>query len=286
VIVSEGYKVGTPPVTNDVVQTGQYRINQIVFERSPEHNMIRIVAYDHSRDLDRQCRWQMLYTSQNVFWLVQEVCARAGLTSYNVPSTSNTAQLVPTFILHAGQTYRAALNEICGTYGLWYFMDQTETLIFKELTASDPIVWTYQPEIESLAFGADDMRGNHIIVSGKPPSGGGPLSLTEGEAYDDSNLSLVQVERLIHHVDQKLTTTAQCVAKASALLLQEQRIQTAHMIIVPANPALQLYDGVTVTDYNAPNGSGQTANCRIIESTVMFEAQKAIFEHHIALEGL
>jgi hypothetical protein len=85
---------------------------------------------------------------------------------------------------------------------------------------------------------------------------------------------------------QKLTTTAQCVAKANALLLQEQRIQTAHMIVVPANPALQMYDGVTVTDYNAPNGSGQTANCRIIESTVMFEAEKAMFEHHIALERL
>jgi hypothetical protein len=68
-----------------------------------------------------------------------------------------------------------------------------------------------------------------------------------------------------HHVDQKLTTTTQCTAKATAL---------------------QLYDGATVIDYSAPNSSGQTANCRIIESTVMFEAQKAVFEHHIALEGL
>ncbi len=85
---------------------------------------------------------------------------------------------------------------------------------------------------------------------------------------------------------QKLTTTAQCVAKANALLLQEQRIQTAHMIVVPANPALQLYDGATVTDYSAPNSSGQSTNCRIIESTVIFEAEKAVFEPHIALEGL
>ena len=68
-----------------------------------------------------------------------------------------------------------------------------------------------------------------------------------------------------HHVDQKLTTTTQCTAKATTL---------------------QLYDGATVTDYSAPNSSGQSTNCRIIESAVMFEAQKAIFERHIALEGL
>jgi len=67
-----------------------YRINQILFVRTPEENEIHLVCYDHSRDLDLQCRWQTTYTNQTVAYLVTEVCARAGLFSPVVPATRYT----------------------------------------------------------------------------------------------------------------------------------------------------------------------------------------------------
>lgn len=287
IVLSEGYKVGgPPPVTPDIVKTGTYRIQQYILERTPEQNRLRIIAYDHSRDLDLQCRWQMTYTNQTVLFLIAEICARAGCLNYNVPSTTNTGYQIPTYIMHAGQTYRAQLNDLCNTYGLWYFMDQNEMLQFLELSASDPIVWTYQPEWETAAFGTDDTRANHVIVSGKPPTGGSVFAITEGEAYDDSDQQIVRDERLLHHVDQKLTTTAQCQAKAAAMMLQEQRAAIGNLITVPTNPALQLYDGVALSDYAAPTGSGASNNTRIITSMVQFDAQTATFEQHLALEGL
>src|SRR5579859_20018 len=287
VTLSEGYLTGgPPPTTPDQVVVGMYRINQILFVRTPQENEIHLVCYDHSRDLDLQCRWQITYTNQTIAWLVTEICARAGLFSPVVPSTTNTGQLIGQYILHAGVTYRQALNELCQAYGLWYFMDQAEIMQFKELTASDPIVWTYSPEWETVSFSAQDERANHIIVSGKPPAGGLSFALTEGEAYDDSNAQLVQVERLIHHTDMKLTATSQCIAKAASLLAQEQRAQVAHTVTVPCNPALQLYDGISLSDSVAPTGSGQSSNCRVIQSIVQFDAAKALYEHHLALEGL
>src|SRR5579884_3570472 len=85
-------------------------------------------------------------------------------------------------------------HELCNTYGLWYFLDQSEVMQFRELSASDPSVWSYQPEIEIVVFGTDDERANHVIVSGKPPTGGSAYALTEAEAYDDTNVALVLVE--------------------------------------------------------------------------------------------
>ncbi len=286
IVLSEGYYVGSPSVVKDMVQVGTYRINQILIERSPEQNQVKLVAYDLSRDLDRQCRWQMTYLGQTVAWLVAEVCSRAGLLNYAIPQTANTGQPIPQFVLHAGQTYRQALNELCNTYGLWYFLDQSEVMQFRELSASDPSVWSYQPEIEIVVFGTDDERANHVIVSGKPPTGGSAYALTEAEAYDDTNVALVLVERLLHHVDQKLTSAAQCAARAASLLAQEQRGQVAHTVTVPPNPALQLYDGITLTDSAAPTGSGQSSVCRIIQSQVVYDAARAEFEQHLALEGM
>jgi hypothetical protein len=285
-VLSEGYHVGTPPTTNDTVNVGIYHIEHIHFVRSPLENHLLLIGRDLSRNLDLVTRYQNVYSNQTLGFLITEVCTGAGLFSVVLPTTSQVSQLVPSFVLQAASTYRNALNELCTTYGLSYFLDQNEGMQFRELSVSDVPVWSYQPEIESVSFGSDDHRANHIVVSGKPPLGGLLGALTTAEAYDDAHLHMIGVERLLHHVDPKLTTTAQCSQKATFLLAQEVRTNTMHIVTLPLNPALQLLDCVTLIDSIAPLGSGQHTTGRIIHIAIRYDAQKSVDEMQITLEGL
>ncbi len=284
-VLSEGYKTGTP-TTAHVVKVGTYHLEQVHFVRSPQENHLLLVGLDITRNLDLISRYQNSYLNQTLSYLVAEICARAGLFNLSLPTTAQMSQVIPGFVLQAGQSYRHALDELCETYGVVYFLDQNEVLQFRELSTGDTAVWSYQPEIELVSFGSSDARANHIIVSGKPPAGGNVGALTEAEAYDDANLHLVGVERLLHHVDQKLTSTAQCAQKASFLLMQETRTQVIHTVSVPLNPALQLYDAITLIDSAAPTGSGNNATARIVQLTGHFAAQQGIDEIQMVLEGL
>ncbi|MDQ2906003.1 MAG: hypothetical protein M3Y81_20985 [Chloroflexota bacterium] len=285
-VLSEGYKTGSPPLTADVVKVGVYSIGQIHFVRSPQENRLLLVGFDLSRLLDLPARYQNTYTNQTLGYLVTEVSARAGLFALSLPTTSQMTQVVPTFVLHAGRTCRQALDELCSTYGLVYFLDQNEVLQFRELSSSDPSIWSYQPEIELVSFGSNDLRANHVIVSGKPPSGGSPQALTTAEVYDSTHLHQVGVERILHHVDPKLVNTTQCAQKASFLLSQETRAQTTYTVMLPLNPVLQLFDAITLTDSLAPSGSGQSASCRIQRLHAIYDAQQGAYELQLTLEGL
>lgn len=285
-VLSEGYLTGNPPVTTEAIKVGTFHINQIVFERAPDKHQIRLIGYDLSRNLDMLNRYQSSYSNQSLSWLVSEICARAGLFSVNLPTTSQMSQTVGNFVLHAGQSYRRALDELCRVYWLEYFLDQNETLQVRELSPTDPSVWSYAPEIETLSLGSDDLRANHIVVSGKPPTGGQLGALTNGEAYDDSNAHVIGLERVILHADPKLASGAQCVSKAAFLLAQEQRQQVHHQVTLPANPALQLLDALTLTDQSAPAGTGLSALVRIHQLTVTFSAQKSEYHITLFLEGL
>ena len=285
-VLSEGCRTGTPPTVRDVVKVGTYHLEQIHVVRSPQENHLLLVGLDMSRNLDLVSRYQNSYINQTLGYLVAEVCARAGLFMLVLPTTSQMSQVVPTFVIQAGVSYRHALTELCATYGLSYFLDQNEVLQFRELSSSDSSVWSYQPEIELVSFGSNDARANHVIVSGKPPTGGAAGALTTAEAYDEDHLHLVGVERILHHADQKLTTTAQCAQKASFLLMQEARSEVAHTVAVPLNPALQLLDVITLTDSVAPTGSGMNAPCRVIHLLAHFDAQHSINELQLSLEGV
>jgi hypothetical protein len=284
-VLSEGYKTGPGHTTVERVRTGTYRINQIVFLRSPQQNRLKLVGDDLSRNLDLLNRYQISYNGQTVAWLVAEICARAGLFHPSVPSTSATGQTIATFVLQAGQSYRRALDDLCATYHLMYFLDENETLQFRELSASDAAIWSYQPEIELVSFGSDDARSNHIVVTGKPPVAGQFGAMTSAEVHDDANEHQVGLERLLHHVDPKLTSSSQCLLKAQFLLAQQQRAQVQHRAIVPLNPALQLLDVVALSD--TPTGAtGQSGNARIMQTRASYEAQRAIYQHELALEGV
>ena len=285
-VLSEGYHTGTPPSTPMVVKVGTYHLTHIQFVRGPESNRLHLLALDMSRNLDLIARYQQNYSNQALGYLITEMAARAGLFSLVLPTTSQMAQLVPAFVLQAGQTYRHALDELCSTYGLVYFLDQDEVLQVRELAASDLAVWSYQPEIESVSFGGTDLRANHIVVSGKPPAGMVSTALTTAETFDDAHLRQIGLERLLHHVDPKLSTSAQCAQKASFLLAQEVRAQIEHSVTVPLNPALQLFDGLTLTDSAAPLGSGQSSTCRVRVLRAHYDASHSLNELQIQLEGL
>jgi hypothetical protein len=257
-----------------------------VFERAPGKNLLRLEAEDNTRLLDAANRYQMTYSNQTLAWMIAEICARAGIFSIALPATSQMSVNVVTFVLHAGQSYRHALDELCHVGWLEYFFDQNETLQFRELSNADPSVWTYQPEIETLALGGDDMRANHIVISGLPPVSNYIGAVTNGEAYDDTHVHVTGVERVITESDPKLVTSALCASKAAFMLAQEQRDQIAHTVTVPCNPGLQLLDVVRMIDQAGPYGTGQNTTGRIIKQEVKYEAEQGLFEQTLWLEGV
>jgi hypothetical protein len=192
---------------------------------------------------------------------------------------------VVTFTLHAGQKYRAALNELCRIGWLEYFLDQAETLIFKELSGSDTSIWTYQPEIENWSIGTEDIQANHVIVTGQRAPGGPLGNVTTGEAYDNIHAHAIGFERVAIAHDQKLNSATLCANAASFIQAQDKRDQYAHSIVVPCNPALQLLDAIETKDTSAQSTSIDNTS-RIIKQEIIFIADKATYEQHIELEGL
>jgi hypothetical protein len=288
-VLSEGYQTGNPPSNSEVVTVGRYRIKQITIERAPGESRIQLVAEDVSRLLDQENRYQVSYSNFVLQSLLQQICTLAGVLHTNIPALSQLESSVLTFVLHAGQKYRQALDELCRVGWVEYFVDENEVLQVKELSSSDAVVWSYSPEIETLVIGNDDIRANHIIVSGKPPSGPTvPLgSVTNAEAFDDVHMHATGLERVGMYTDVKLFTSLLCSRKAAFLLQQEQRDQMAHKITVPVNPALQLLDVVAIADQGSMlSGTSLAANGRIYRQEVEYRAEIAKYQQTLFLEGV
>ncbi len=280
--LSEGYTVSGSP---DTISTGTYRLMKMAMVRSPTENLIQLSGLDLSERLDRTVRWQNTFSGQTIQWLLLEVCARAGLFNLNISGGSQLSQVVPSFVIQANTKYRKALDALCTTYGLDYFLDQNETLQIREVQSGDAPVWSYQNEIEQVAFGQDYDRANHVIASGKPPSGGPTFALTTAEAFDDPAAAQMRVERLLHHTDLKTTTPSEAQIAANLVMYAEQRAQVQTRLVVPLNPALQLLDVITVSDAPAPIGSGQSSIGRLVEHQATYNAQKAEYESKLGLQG-
>ncbi len=285
-VLSEGYKTGTPPRTSEVTGVAKYHIRRIIFERSPDLHQILIEAEDLSARLDEVNRYQVSYINQPLGWMISEICARAGLFSLALPTTAQMSTSITNFILHAGQTYRQALEELCRVGWLEYFLDQNETLQFREISPNDVAIWSYAPEIATLALGSIDSRANHVIVIGKPPSSGFFGAITNGEAYDITHMHATGIERLLIDTDPKLTTASLCVSKAAFLLQQEQRDQIAHSVTVPVNPALQPLDVITLTDQPPAVGTGKSVTARIYRSDIHFQPAQGQFNLKLSMEGM
>jgi hypothetical protein len=279
IALAEGYH---DPGTNQpsTIAVGVYYVDRVQYLRAPDHNELLITARDATKRLDRSARLQTAYSGQTLAWLLTELAARAGLFAVSIPATTQFSEIVPLFVVPASYTLRQALNELCSIYAVAYFLDETETLQFRELASADAPVWSYQPEIETLTLGSDDLRANHIIVTGRASTG----ALVFGESYDFAHITQTGQERPLYHTDPRLTTSTQAALKAAFLLADEQRAGTHHTISVPANPGLQLLDVVTLTDSAAPIGTGQSTNARITALHVTYTPQQALYAMTLALE--
>jgi len=279
VALAEGYHDPSSGAPSSV-SVGVYYVDRTQYLRAPDHNELLILARDATKRLDRDARLQTSYTGQTLAWLLTELAARAGLFAVSIPATSQFSQVVPIFVIPSGQSLRRALAELCAIYAVYYFLDQSETLQFRELSASDAPVWTYQPEIETMTLGSDDLRANHVLVTGRASGG----ALVFGESYDFVHLGQVGQERMIYHTDTRLTTSTEAALKAGFLLADEQRAGAHHTVSVPANPGLELLDVVTLTDSAAPTGTGASTNARISALSVKYEPQQALFDLTLTLE--
>lgn len=285
-LLSEGYYVAGEPMSPQVMLVGRYYLEYLRVVRSPYENHLVLVGFDLSHRLDRVARYQYNYNARTVGFLVRAICARAGLFMLTLPVSEQIEQIVPFFTLQAGQVYRTALDELCATYGLVYRLDQDEVLHFLELSAEDDAVWSYQPEIEQVSFGEQDVQANHIIVHGKPPLGGNPGALTSAELHDVQHLRDTGVEQVLFHVDTRLTMVTQCELKAAFLLAQQRRKRGQHIVTVPLNPALQTQDVITLIDSIAPSGSGLHMDCRITKLEATYHAGMALAHLRLTLEHL
>ena len=277
--LAEGYRDPSSGMPSTVA-VGVYYVDRYQYVRAPDHNELLITAGDATKRLDRAARLQTTYNSRTLSWLLTELAARAGLFAVSIPATSQFSQTVPQYIVPASHTLRRALDDLCAIYSVYYFLDQTETLQFRELSASDTSVWSYQPEIETLTLGSDDHRANHVIVTGRANAG----TLVYGESYDFAHITQTGQERPLYHTDPRLTTNTQAALKAGFLLSDEQRAGTHHTITVPANPGLQLLDVVTLTDSPAPTGTNISTAARIAALEVQYDAQHARFDLTLTLE--
>ncbi len=141
------------------------------------------------------------------------------------------------------------------------------------------------------------LKGRYDLTGGKmkmlhckskftPPSAGSAGALTTAEVYDDAHLHLLGIERILHHIDPKLVSATQCAQKAGFLLKRETRMQAMYMVTIPLNPALQMLDGITLTDSMAPAGSGQSTPGRIVHLHAHYDAQHSVYELQLVLEGM
>lgn len=277
--LAEGY-LDPATSTKSTIPIGTYYIDTITFERAPDQNTLRLTARDATKRLDRAARLQITYAGQTLAWLLTELAARAGLFAVTIPATPQFSHTVKSYTVPAGHTLRRALDDLCAIYAVSYFLDETETLHFRELDASDPAVWAYQPEIETLTLGQIEQSANHLIVTGRAPTG----TLVFGEAYDFAHLTQTGLERPRYHIDPRLTTSEEAAMKATFLLAEEQRKSARHTITVPAHPGLQLLDVLTLTDQPAPTGTSQSVSARITALTVTYAPERAIAETTLELE--
>jgi hypothetical protein len=279
IALAEGYhdpSTGTP----STILVGTYYIDTITYQRAPDRHELLLTARDATKRLDQASAHQQQFSGQTLAWLLTELAARAGLFAVSLPTTTQFSQIVPSFVIPAGHTLRAALNELCTIYRVYYFLDQTETLQFRELAASDPSIWSYQPELETLTIGSVDERANHLIVTGRSSAG----ALVYAESYDFAHIIQTGSERLGYHTDPRLTSQAQAQLKAGFLLAEEQRASQHHSIAVPTHPGLQLLDVVTLTDSAAPTGTGKSVTARIAALEVTHLPQEARYALTLTLE--
>lgn len=207
--------------------------------------------------LDRRCPATLSYAGLSVAELVREVAARAGLLDTTIPTSARFAFTVPSFIITAGSTWRAALERLTTLYS-W---DAVETLDADgrpllhavERSPDDAVAWDAGDEAVSLSATTASSRANHVLVYGA----GGIV----GEAWDREDVAASGKETLLHVVEKLIVTTGGAALRAQGALARARRADRGGTLVLPLNPVLEPGDIVTVL--TGPTGEPTTHSVRL-----------------------
>ncbi|MFI5269860.1 MAG: hypothetical protein ACHQ7M_20980 [Chloroflexota bacterium] len=268
-ILNEGYVTAAG---TEVVNVATALVEHWYFTRAPGENELLIVALDQSRWLEVEAPLLLTYKNRAVLWLAMEIAARAGVFQLFWPGTPSMGEVVASFAIQAGQTWRQALHRLVDVYGLEYVVRADGSLVLHDPSESIVSVWTWQNEIESAQLGQADLEANHIRVFAQGD---------QSEAWDYAAAEASSLERYRHIVDRAIGSNAQAAVRAANELLLEQRKASGGEIHVPINPGLELLDVVTVVD-SAINVN-QAYRCQAIAAEM--DVLHATFDMTLQLTG-
>mgnify|MGYP001332726217 CR=1 FL=1 len=268
-LLNEGYvtSAGT-----EAVNVATASIEHWHFNRAPGENELVIVARDQSRWLDDEAPLLFGYTNRTVLWLAIEIAARAGLFQVFWPGTAAMSQVIASFGIQPGQTWRQALHRLIDAYGLEYIVRADGALVLHDPGESVSSSWTWQNEVLAGQWATADLAANHVRVFSQS---------VQGEAWDYVTAEAVGLERYRHVVDRMLSSNTQAQLRAANELLLEQRKLRGGELHVPLNPGLEVLDVVTVID--AATSTNQTYRCHGVEANA--DVLRGEFEMHLTLTG-
>jgi len=268
-LLNEGYVTGAG---TEVVNVATALIDRWYFSRAPGENELVIVAQDQSRWLDNDAPLLLTYRNRSVVWLALEIAARAGLFQVFWPGTPAMGQVLASFAIQPGQSWRRALHRLMEAYGLEYTVRADGSLVLHDPTVAAASVWTWQNEIQAAQLGQTDLPANHVRVFGQA---------TQAEAWDYTAAEAAGVERYLQVVDRALGSASQAAIRAGNELLLEQRKSRGGELHVPLNPGLELLDVVTVVD--GAIGLSQAYRCHGIQAGM--NVAEGTFEMTLELMG-
>jgi hypothetical protein len=268
--LDEGYVTGAG---TELVNVASALVEHWYYRRAPGENELVIVARDQSRWLDNEAPQLLSYQNRTVLWLAIEIAARAGLFQVFWPATAAMGEVISSFAVQPGHTWRQALHRLAEAYAIEYVVRADGSLVLHDPIESPISAWTWQDEIEQLQLGTADLSANHVRAFTQG---------AQGEAWDYAAVEAVSLERYRHAVDRMMVNAAQAGVRSANELLLEQRKTSGGEIHVPLNPGLELLDVVSVVD--PAIGVNQAYRCQAIEAHL--DVLKAAFDMKLTLSGV
>ncbi|MFI5269374.1 MAG: hypothetical protein ACHQ7M_18515, partial [Chloroflexota bacterium] len=268
-ILNEGYVTGAGA---EEVNVATALVEHWYFTRAPGENDLVIVAQDQSRWLDVESPLLLTYKNRALLWLAIEIATRAGLFQVFWPGTTAMGEVIASFAIQPGQTWRQALHRLMDAYGLEYAVRADGSLALHDPSETAVSSWTWQNEIESAQLGQADLAANHVRVFAQS---------VQAETWDYAAAEAASVERYRHIVDRVIGSNAQASVRAANELLLEQRKTRGGEIHVPINPGLEVLDVVTVVD--SAIDVNQTYRCHAIAAAM--DVLHATFDMTLQLTG-
>ena len=199
---------------------------------------VRVEAADMSVHAQRRVSQTWSYGGRTLRALLREAWYRAGALRMTDDGDSSFDRVLPAFALHAGQPWQTMVDRLAAQAALWWRVEPDGT-VHCRVAPPAAATWTYTGQ-EFAGAWRQRRRVNHVLVQGD-----GVL----GEAWDWEAVRAQGSEHTALVTDTQLTQAADCQARASAVLANARREDSAYTVDVPYNPALQVGD---VIDLQTP----------------------------------